>query len=938
MSYRKKLIEVALPLDAISNASVREKSIRHGHPSTLHLWWSRKPLATCRAVLFASLIDDPSEHKDLFPTEEEQIAERERLFDLIRRLVLWENSNDEKLLSEVRTEIFKSTDGNPPPFLDPFAGGGSIPLEAQRLGLETHASDLNPVAVLINKALIEIPPKFAGQPPINPEARKLLVDGDWRGARGLANDIRYYGKWMCDEAKRRIGHLYPKVTLPKEYGGGETTVIAWLWVRTVICSNPACGAQMPLTSKWWLSMKSGKETWIEPQIDHATTPPTISFTVKTGKGKPQDGTVNRQGARCLACGVPVPFDAIRSEGKAGRMGQQLMAIVAEGQRGRIYIAPNSGHIAIAEQLVPNEVPETELPDQALGFRVQLYGLTKHRDLFTKRQLVALETLSDLVQEARDKILDDAYTAGLFSNDEANGALAYANALATYLGLGLSKLADYNCTNVTWSQSRDQAAHAFTKQALPMVWDYTEINPFANAAGDLRVSLKGIADVLEKGLSVLPCGRSYQSDAASRPFDQRMRPLISTDPPYYDNIGYADLSDFFYVWLRRSLKSIYPELFSTILVPKAQELIATPYRFNGSKNEAQKFFETGLQKAFEQMRAQQNPEYPLTVYYAFKQAESETESDDEIRSKNGNVAKATASTGWETMLEGLVRAGFTVTGTWPIRTEREARSVGIGTNALASSIVLVCRPRPENALIATRRQFIKELEMELAQALKTMQHEGIAPVDLAQASIGPGMEIYSKYSQVMESDGTSVRVRTALQLINRILDQVLAEQDDECDVETRWAIAWFETYAMEEGPYGQAETLSKAKNIALQTLVDAKILDAKSGKVRLLRPDEFSGNDRWSPASSTRLTAWEVIQRAIHGLDKHGEDGAAKILGPVGSLSLVVRDLAYRLYAICERKGWAQEALAYNMLIASWSGISDQARKLASVPLQATLNL
>ncbi len=928
MSYRKKLIEVALPLDAISNASVREKSIRHGHPSTLHLWWSRKPLATCRAVLFASLVDDPSQHPDRFPTEEEQEGERERLFDLIKRLVLWENSNDEKLLSEVRAEILKSTDGNPPPFLDPFAGGGSIPLEAQRLGLEAHASDLNPVAVLMNKALIEIPPKFAGQPPVNPEARKSLVNGDWYGARGLADDIHYYGKWMRDEAERRIGHLYPKATLPKEYGEGEATVIAWLWVRTVPCSNPACGVQMPLTSKWWLSKKSGKETWIEPQIDHTTTPSTISFTVKTGQGKPQDGTVSRQGARCLACGVPVPFDYIRSEGKAGRMRQQLMAIVAEGQRGRLYLAPNREHIAAVAQAEPEWMPQAALPKNPRNFNTPIYGLDTFEKLFTPRQLVTLTTFSDLIQEVRSKVLFDAELTGFPLKE------AYADAVATYLAIAIDRLADRNSTICSWDVTRDSTRNTFARQALPMVWDFAEANPLSESTGNFLGAIDWITEVVQQS----PCsslGEASQCDATM--VSGRRQLLISTDPPYYDNIGYADLSDFFYVWLRRSLKSIYPELFSTMLVPKAQELVATPYRFNGSKSEAQHFFETGLQKAFEQMRALQNPEYPLTVYYAFKQAESEIESDEDARSKNGNAAKATASTGWETMLEGLIRAGFTITGTWPIHTEMVNRSVGLGTNALASSIVLVCRPRPENAPLATRRQFIKELEMKLVHALQIMRHEGIAPVDLAQASIGPGMEIYSKYSKVVEADGTPVSVRTALQLINRTLDQVLADQDGECDLETRWAIAWFETYAMGEGPYGQAETLSKAKNMTLQTLVDAGILEAKLGKVRLLRPDEYSENERWSPASSARLTAWEVMQRAIHGLDKHGEDGAAKILGPVGSLSSVVRDLAYRLYAICERKGWAQEALFYNMLIASWSGISDQARKLASVPQQASLN-
>jgi putative DNA methylase len=923
MTYRKKLIEVALPLDAISEASSKEKSIRHGHPSTLHLWWSRKPLATCRAVLFASLVDDPSEHPELFPTEQEQEAERERLFSLIEKLVKWENSNDEKLLGEVRAEILKSTGGNPPPFLDPFAGGGSIPLEAQRLGLEAHASDLNPVAVLINKALIEIPPKFAGQPPVNPEARKSLVDGDWRGARGFADDIRYYGKWMRDEAERRIGHLYPKVTLPKEYGGGEATVIAWLWVRTVTCPNPACGAQMPLTSKWWLSKKKGKEVWAEPQIDHTTTPPTIRFAVETGKGEPQDGTVNRQGAKCIACNMPVKFDYIRNEGKTGKIQQQLMAIVAEGQRGRVYLAPNSEHIEIAKQAKPKEVPETNLPEQALSFRVQVYGMTKHCNLFTSRQLVALTAFSDLLQGARAKIVSDVNVTGLSPDT------SYADAVATYLALAIDRLADRNSTICSWDVTRDSTRNTFARQAIPMVWDFAEANPFSESTGNFLGAIDWIAEVVQE----VPCevqGQAAQRDAMT-PINDITQPLISTDPPYYDNIGYADLSDFFYVWLRRSLSSIYPEVFGTMLVPKAQELVATPYRFDGSKSKAQQFFETGLQKAFERMRAIQNPDYPLTVYYAFKQAESETDTNgEESNSKNGT--NVTASTGWETMLEGLISSGFAITGTWPIRTEMTNRSVGLGTNALASSIVLVCRPRPVDAPFASRRQFLNELKLELPQALKQMQHGSIAPVDLAQASIGPGMAIYSRYSKVIEADGTPIRVRTALQLINRTLDEVLAEQEGESDVETRWAIAWFETHAMEEGPYGQAETLSKAKNTAIQTLVDAGILEAKAGKVRLLRPEEYS--EKWQPEARPHVTAWEVMQRAIHALDKHGEVATGNVLGKAGDLTEVVRDLAYRLYTICERKGWSQEAQAYNMLVTSWSGIRDQIHTLARTPQQA----
>src|SRR6266699_3188851 len=842
MTYHKKLIEVALPLDAINKASAREKSIRHGHPSTLHLWWSRKPLATCRAVLFASLVDDPSEHPEQFPTEEAQEQERLRLFRLLEELIKWENSNNQDILAQAQAEIRKSTGDKLPELVDPFCGGGSIPLEGQRLGLEAHGSDLNPVAVLITKALVEIPPKFASRPPVNPEAQRSLMGGNWHGAHGLAEDIRYYGKWMRDEAERRIGHLYPKVMLPKEYSGSEATVIAWLWVRTITCPNPACGAQKPLTSKSWLSKKKSNEAWVDPHVDYCTTPPTIRYVVTIDKGKPQDGTVNRQGARCIACGTPVPFDYVRSEGKAGRMEAQLMAIVAEGQHMRAYLSPNDEQAAIATQAKPEWKPEAHLPHNPRDFKTPNYGMRNFSDLFTPRQLVALTTFSDLVQEAREKALADAQQVGIpidgiSLNDSGNKENAYAEAVATYLAIAVDRLADRNSTICSWDTGYVKVRNTFARQAIPMVWDFAEANPLSDSTGNFQGAIDWVAEVIASS-SCNAAGVVKQLDATTT-IEGVTHPLISTDPPYYDNIGYADLADFFYIWLRRSLNTVYPDLFKTMLVPKAQELVATPYRFDGSRRKAQEFFEAGLEKAFERMREVQHPEYPLTVYYAFKQAESEAAGDEESEKRgNGSNLKVTASTGWETMLEGLIRSGFTITGTWPVRTEMVNRSVGQGTNALASSIVLVCRPRPNDAPIASRRQFLNALRAELPLALKNLQHGSVAPVDLAQASIGPGMSIYSRYSKVVESDGTPLSVRTALQLINRELDAALAEQEGEYDRETRWAIAWFEQYGMQEGQYGVAETLSKAKNMSVAHLEHTGLVVSNAGKVRLKRREEL----------------------------------------------------------------------------------------------------
>ena len=755
MTYRKKLIEVALPLDAINKESAREKSIRHGHPSTLHLWWARRPLAACRAVLFASLVDDPS--NDL--PEEEAKVERDRLFGILEELVKWENSNDEGVLGRARAEIMRSTGGNPPPVLDPFCGGGSIPLEAQRLGLEAHGSDLNPVAVLITKALIEIPPKFAGNPPVNPESRdKIGNEGNWRGAQGLAADVRYYGKWMRDEAEKRIGHLYPK-------GPDGETVIAWLWARTVRCPNPACGAAMPLVSSFWLSKKANKKAWVEPIVDRERKE--VRFEVKKGEGVPPDPPKIGRGAkfRCLVCDQASEEGHIKAEGKAGGMGQQLIAVVAEARRGREYLDPTDEHVAAAEKAEPEWGPDQDLSGDTRWFSPPIFGMTTFADLFTHRQLVALTTFSDLVGEARERAEQDAVAAGLPDdsvplNDGGKGAQAYADAVATYLAFGVDRLADRSSTICGWDVGYTKVRNTFGRQAIPMTWDFAETNVFSSSTGNFLGAMEWVAEVAEVS-STAADGSAKQVDATVA-INGVEYPMISTDPPYYDNIGYADLSDFFYVWLRRSLGKVHPGIFGTLLVPKSAELVATPYRFGGSRQKAQQFFEEGLGNAFARIRERAISDHPITVYYAFKQAESQG---------NGDGTMAVASTGWETMLEGLLATGFQITGTWPMRTEMSNRSIASGTNALASSIVLVCRPRLAEAPPATRQEFVRALRRELPEALSVMMAENVAPVDLAQATIGPGMAIYSRYSKVVEADGSPMRVRTALQIINQSLERL-----------------------------------------------------------------------------------------------------------------------------------------------------------------------
>jgi putative DNA methylase len=900
--HKRKLIEVALPLEAINREAAREKSIRHGHPSTLHLWWARRPLAACRAVLFAQLVDDPSSRPEEFPTVEEQDAERQRLFALLEELVKWENSTNETVLRAARAEIRRSCGDNPPPIVDPFCGGGSIPLEAQRLGLEAHASDLNPVAVLITKALIEIPPKWAGCPPVHPDAERRTT---WTGAHGLAEDVRRYGAWMRDEAERRIGHLYPEATLPN---GAKATVIAWLWTRTVPCPNPACRATMPLARSFWLGKKKGKEAWVRPVVDGRA----VRFEIGRGpQGPALDGTVGRTGAVCLVCSSPVPLTHIRAEGKAGRMGRQLMAVVAEGRRERIYLPPTEEQARAADTSRPSDVPDDELPHNPRDFKTPNYGMRTFADLFTNRQLVALTTFSDLVTEARDRVTKDAEAARLSSHEVE----AYADAVATYLALGTSRLADIQNALCRWENTKTQVRNLFTRQAIPMIWDFAEAGLFSEAAGDFGVSLRTLARVVEQQQG---CQRATVAADDARQ-DGRGLEVVSTDPPYYDNIGYADLSDFFYVWLRRSLRDVYPGLFGTLLTPKSDELVATPYRFGGSKEVADRHFEQGFVHTFATIRERHRLDVPMTVFYAFKQAESEAGTAE------------LASTGWETMLTGMLQAGFEVMATWPLRTELGNRMLASGTNTLASSIVLACRPRAVDAGMTDRRGFLATLRAELPTALRNMQQGNIAPVDLAQAAIGPGMAVFSRYSRVIEPSGESMRVRTALGIINSVLDEVLAEQEGEFDADTRWAVKWFEQNGFEEAPYGVAEVLAKATNSAVNALVDAGIVAARGGKVRLLRRDEMPV--AWDPAADSRVPVWEVTQHLIKRLEEGGESGAADLLRQVGGIGDVARDLAYRLYTICERRKWAKDALAFNALVTSWPEISRQAG-MAPTPEQA----
>ena len=921
-TYRRKLIEVDLPLDDINRESAREKSIRHGHPSTLHLWWARRPLAACRAVIFASMVDDPSSCPNEFPNEEEQRIERERLHNIIRQLIKWENTDENKpavkaLLAEARYEIARSvarsrgeTAPTDPievlnylrehtlPIYDPFAGGGSIPLETQRLGLKAIASDLNPVAVLLNKAMIEIPPKFRNHPPVNPEADRIgIMVGKgkktqrlpWRGASGLANDIRYYGAWMCEEAFKRIGHLYPKAKLPD---GSVATVIAWLWARTIPCPNPACGVQMPLLKTFQISKMRNNVHWIKPIVDHGAR--RVSFVVQNHRrGVPENGTVNRNSAICVACNNAAPLSYVREQARAGNIGEQMTAIVAEGDRRRLYVSPTNEHIQTAISAEPAWRP-TQTITKTPKVSALTYGATHWHQLFTERQLTALTTFSDLQTEVRNQITQDGR-----DND-------YAETVCIYLPFAISKFANINSSFASWMNDRGAFRETFSRQAIPMIWDFAESNPFSNSTGNWMAPIDRIAKVVERLPVDANSGTVHQADASTT-IHAEDGPVIVTDPPYYNNIDYADLSDFFYVWLRPLLRDVYPDLFAGILTPKDEEITAIPSRFDDPRQR----FEDLLNKTLQLIRERCSPEYPSSIFYAYKQQEEEREGR--------------ASTGWETMLSAIVSAGFQIVGTWPMRTEGSGRLNALATNALASSVVLVCRPRPNDAPNATRSEFSNALEKELPTALDQLTREGhIAPTDLAQAAIGPGMQIYSRYRRVETISGEPVSVREALVAINRAIADYDERQEGDLDSESRFCLDWLKQHGYEEGTYGDAETLARAKNVAIRKLQHSDgLLIAEEGKVQLLPLDTFSDSEQLTLGDTT---AWEGCFRMAYHLNREdgkGVEGAAHIGREMGSNVESVERLARLLYNHYDRKGDSQNAVIFNNLVTEWQRIREK---------------
>lgn len=913
VTNKKKLIEVAIPLEAINAASAKEKSIRHGHPSTLHLWWARRPLATCRAILFAQLVDDPSAYPDEFDTQVKIEAERQRLFKIIESLVLWENTTNESVLEEARSEIRRCC-GTLPPVFDPFSGGCSIPLEAQRLGLPTFGSDLNPVAVMIGKAMIEIPPRFRDRLPAHEGVKERQF---YRNAEGLAEDVRYYGEIVRNRALSRIGHLYPKVTLPSEFGGADATVIAWVWSRTVPSPDPAfAGVAVPIASSFLLSSKPGQEAWIEPVVDKRKG--TIDYVIRYGGTKAEidkakSGTKSGQGANfvCIMSGTAITTAYIRDIAEREGLKDTLIAIVADGGRRRVFVAPSDEHVTIARSAEPDYRPTTLISPDRRAFTPPDYGMKTFGDLFTDRQLVALNTYAALTREIITDIKRDAIAAG-YNDDNiplakgGSGALAYSEAVSVYLSFGLSRLADVQNSLCMWETSKTQVRHLFTRQAIPILWDFGENNVFNDAAGDYRTSLSSIVRVIER---FVPSNEGLEINHDAQTVKLPNEAVLSTDPPYYDNVGYADLADFFFCWLKPALKDIYPDLFGVLATPKREELIAAPYR-HGGKPGAEAFFMKGMTEALSNLSKQLSDDYPAAIYYAFKQSEIDQDG--------------ISSAGWSTFLQATLDAGFSIVGTWPVRTELSNRMRGQGSNALANSVVLVCRKRQISAAIVSRAEFIRALKRELPNAILELQAANIAPADMPQSAIGPGMGVFSRYKAVIESDDSPMTVKSALQLINRELDEYLGGIQGEFDPDTRFAITWFEQHGMAKGDYGSADSLARARGISVESVKHAGIVESAGGKVRILSREEL--DDDWDPQNDGHLTIWECLQ---HLIKRHEEDGISDrtsiFLKKIESNADAVKDLAYCLYDISANKRKdAKEAIPYNALIADWTELTRQA--------------
>jgi putative DNA methylase len=852
--YQKKLIEVALPLEAINTACRADKassrSIRN-----LHKTFAPMPSPALRAILYASFVNDPGEPR----------GRREVLAELERLVSGDPGQPPPASVDAARKRIRASlADEKGPTVIDPFCGGGSTLVEAQRLGLAAEGADISAVAVLVTKLLTEIPPQV--------EAQTAITEPALAGIPGFQADVRHYATWIHDRAQEELADLYPSAP------NGDP-VIAWWWARTVASPDPSVGgAQVPLVSSWQLSATRSNEAIVRPIVSSDRR--AVSFEMTSGGTAPPPSK-----EQCVITGTPITFEYLRGEGAAGRLGMRLIAGISDGPHGRSYWIADEDHLSAAERARPLDPPETELPDN-LGFRVQNYGVTRWDQLFTRRQLAMLETFARLVAAIPERVQSDG------------GDPDRSKWIAAVLGLCLGKLAQRSSTLVAWRTRRDaksKAEPAFGRNDLPMTWDFAEVNPFAGSVGDwnriVELSLNAFEYIEPRG----PASAVFLEDA--RTFvASKSNAMCVTDPPYFDAIGYSGLYDFFYIWLRRALKASHEELFSTVLSRRDTELIADPGRHNKSRTAARQYFIDGFTDTFELVRSAADPAFPTVVVYAYRESGGQ------------------GATGWEAMLQAIVAAGLSITGTWPIHGTGRTRLRGQGSNALATYVVLVCRPRSQDAAVVGVADFIRALRSEIPMAVRVLQAATIAPVDLAQAVIGPGMRVYTSYREVLDADGKSVAVGTALSHINRVLGETLDQQEADFDAPTRWAVAWYAENGFGAGDFGRADHLARAKVTSVDALRHSGIVGAEAGRVWLVGRDALASYD---PMADSTPTVWEATQWLAWELSRHGELAAAEALQRLSVDREAVRELAYLLFSIADRSGSADEAVAYNSLVLAW---------------------
>jgi putative DNA methylase len=869
---RRKLIEVALPLTAISAASKADKDRKTGTVRSVHKWFAPMPGPAIRALVLASVLDD---------SEDPQARLKD--LSLIESMVPADGGAPrEEDLRRVRARLRQQDEL--PTIIDPFCGGGSTLVESQRLGLAAIGSDLNPVPTLISKILAELVPQFRDQSPLAPDSGRLPVLDTYGG---VLHDLQYYAKLIQERVYKAVASAYPP---------GTDSFVAWLWCRTVPCPNPACGRTAPLYGLTHLSKLKRDYAYLVPQVtEHG-----VVHRVATGPGVPQPPSKQAGKSRfiCLACTTPFDQRYIRQQAQQGKMGLQLLADVRAVDGRRVYSAdtPAAGGFGSPGMV---EIP---LVGKA-AMNVGLYGISTLAGLFTSRQAATLESFAAEI----GRVQEDIAAAG--------GSSAYVSVLQGLLSLALGKLAQSNCALVRWRiDSRSGSAKAepaFGTQAVPMLWDFAETNPFGASVGSWMLQVDGVAAAVR----TLP--KSGPPASVSLAAAQDMAPgreahaLLITDPPYFDQIQYADISDFFYYFHRAALREAFPALYGTVTTPKSVELVANPWRHGGDADAARDHFVVGFQQALASLSKTTDPDLPKVVVYAAAQDEH---GDDRA-----------PSTAWESLLEAIVLAGLMVVATWPIFATGTTRQIGQGANALASYVVLVLRPRPEEAETVNRRAFLAALAAELPAALASLRHVAIPPMDLPQATIGPGMAVFTRYRQVMEPNGRSMSVGTALALINQVLDEVLTEQEGDFDSDTRFCLKWFSQYGWEEASSGTADSLARAANTSVAALDRGGVFRARAGRARLLAPAELSAG--WDPVSDLRTSVWEGVVRIAQALEALGADEAARLMSAARQrIDLdAARELTYLLYSICEKRGWTQTAALFNGLGTSWSDLSAVAR-------------